>query len=108
MYLYVNKLWLAPNITYSVVNLNLNTENFYYCNVTWNTAPECYETNYKFIVKEKDIGKYVSIDIKDIVEYWVHCSSKNYGVTLSTTYESSISISSSRNRNIPYLYIKPI
>lgn len=106
LYFHVSKLWLAQGIRYSVIDLNLNKEDFYYRNTTWSTAPRYYETNNNFIVNEKDIGKYVSVDIKDIVEYWIHCESNNNGVTLSTNYGSLISLSSSRSRNIPYLYIE--
>ncbi|MEW8956823.1 DNRLRE domain-containing protein, partial [Clostridium sp.] len=104
--LHVDSVFLCHYKDSLKIRVYRNIEDFDSREVTWSTAPSSVFTDIEKSVRKDSEGRYISIDITDLVRDWAYGIEENYGVTLKgDTPESAITFSSSRGIKEPYLVI---
>ncbi|WP_141694280.1 DNRLRE domain-containing protein, partial [Desulfosporosinus sp. BG] len=95
---------LAPQ----TVTIYENESDFNQATVTWDTAPNTIISPYSFNVTDSDVGSYIEIDIKDLVQGWVNACHVNDGITLigiEDKIDRIIGYASTGSVNPPFLRI---
>lgn len=111
LHLFVEKIKLTPN--HSSDNLIIS-KNISYSNpstVNWINYPLIVPSNkYTLKITSKDIGKYIKINITDLVEAWVN-NNENYGLTIEPidlNYTYIVQFASKNSLKPPYLSLTAI
>ncbi|WP_407312001.1 DNRLRE domain-containing protein [Desulfosporosinus sp. SB140] len=76
--------------------------------ISWDTAPSTIITPYSFNVTDHDVGSYIGIDIKELVQGWVNSCHVNDGITLigiEDKIDTIIGYASTGSVNPPFLSI---
>ena len=109
LFLFVNRkdkpdAELSPQTVTIYENLN----NFTQATVTWDTAPNTIISPDSFNVTDSDVGSYIGIDIKDLVQGWINTCHENFGITLigiENKNDTIIGYESTGSVNPPFLLI---
>lgn len=110
LYIYVNrKNKLDCKYPCQSITVYNNLNNFSGNTATWNNAPDISITPYKKTVSDADVGKFIKIEITNLVIGWYNNYLSNNGITLvgmENIVDSLIGYDSSRTPNSPYLSIE--
>ncbi|MEF9952401.1 MAG: DNRLRE domain-containing protein [Clostridium sp.] len=70
------------NIKNTKFKLGINTEYIYISDACYKSAPEYISSQEEFIVDKLDIGRYIEINITDIINKWLSKEVVNNGLTI--------------------------
>ena len=89
------------------VTIYENENDFNQATVTWDTAPNTIISPYSFNVTDSNVGSYIEIDIKDLVQGWVNSCHANDGITLIGIEDKIDTLQKDINKIVKILSLSP-
>lgn len=112
LHLFVEKIKLTPNHSSDNIIISKNISYSTPSTVNWINYPLTIPSNrYTLKITSKNIGKYIKINITDLVESWVVNNNENYGLTIEPidlNYTSIVQFASNNSLKPPYLSLTAI